>query len=103
MPQACASASMIITPGITGRCGKCPGKNGSLKVTFLSAWTYCPGLAIEHAIHQQKRIPVRQLPHDRFDIESAGFRHHRSFSPNRRKCATIRRHARVGTVGMPLE
>ena len=30
MPAVCASASMIITPGITGRPGKWPGKNGSL-------------------------------------------------------------------------
>src|SRR4029079_2651939 len=34
-PDVCASASMMMTPGMTGRCGKCPGKNGSLTVTFL--------------------------------------------------------------------
>jgi len=34
---AWASASSISTPGITGRCGKWPVKNGSLMVTFLSA------------------------------------------------------------------
>jgi hypothetical protein len=40
---ACASASSISTPGITGRAGKCPWKNGSLMVTFLSALmrTWC--------------------------------------------------------------
>src|SRR6185503_19489084 len=42
MPAVCASASMIITPGITGRCGKWPGKNGSLYVTFLSARMLLP-------------------------------------------------------------
>jgi hypothetical protein len=30
-----AIASMISTPGITGLCGKWPGKKGSLMVTFL--------------------------------------------------------------------
>src|SRR5258708_39281466 len=34
---------MMITPGITGRCGKWPVKNGSLKVTFLSARMLSPG------------------------------------------------------------
>ena len=32
-----------ITPGMTGRCGKCPGKCGSLAVTFLSARIDLPG------------------------------------------------------------
>jgi hypothetical protein len=31
----CAIASQINTPGITGRLGKCPGKNGSLIETFF--------------------------------------------------------------------
>ncbi len=44
MPAACASASRIITPGITGRSGKCPVKNGSLKVTFLMARMLSPGV-----------------------------------------------------------
>jgi hypothetical protein len=39
---ACAIASSISTPGITGRCGKWPVKNGSLMVTFLSAGCSCP-------------------------------------------------------------
>ena len=34
---ACAMASISITPGMIGWWGKCPGKNGSLIVTFLSA------------------------------------------------------------------
>ncbi|CKU79485.1 Uncharacterised protein [Mycobacterium tuberculosis] len=34
---AWAMASSISTPGITGRCGKWPLKNGSFIVTFLSA------------------------------------------------------------------
>src|SRR5579859_7353503 len=33
---------MMSTPGISGRCGKCPGKNGSLNVTFFSATQCCP-------------------------------------------------------------
>jgi hypothetical protein len=35
--DACASASSISTPGITGRCGKWPTKKGSLTVTFFNA------------------------------------------------------------------
>jgi hypothetical protein len=34
MAAAWAKASMISTPGITGWCGKCPLKKGSLMVTF---------------------------------------------------------------------
>ena len=34
-PAVCAMASMISTPGITGKSGKWPVKNGSLSVTFL--------------------------------------------------------------------
>ena len=40
---ACASASTISTPGITGKRGKCPWKYGSLTVTFLSARIDLPG------------------------------------------------------------
>src|SRR5258706_11425651 len=36
-------ASRISTPGITGRCGKCPGKYGSLAETFFSARIRLPG------------------------------------------------------------
>src|SRR6185369_9243090 len=42
MPAVCARASRIRTPGNTGRAGKCPGKNGSLIVTFLIARIDCP-------------------------------------------------------------
>ncbi len=41
--DACASASIISTPGIVGRPGKCPWKNSSLTVTFLAATTRRPG------------------------------------------------------------
>jgi hypothetical protein len=30
-------ASTMSTPGMTAKCGKCPGKNGSFTDTFLSA------------------------------------------------------------------
>jgi hypothetical protein len=32
--------------------------------------------AFQDSIHQQKGIPVRQLPHDRCDIQSIGLRHY---------------------------
>ena len=94
---------MIMTPGMTGPMREMARKERLVERDILHRMNVLPRLAGEHAIHQQERIPVRQLPHDRFDIHLEGFRHHRSFSPNRRKCATMRRHARVGTVGMPLE
>ena len=37
LPFMAKRASRIITPGMTGRCGKCPGKKCSLNVTFFSA------------------------------------------------------------------
>src|SRR3954464_10125713 len=37
MPAACAIASRISTPGMIGRCGKWPGKYGSLAETFFTA------------------------------------------------------------------
>ena len=42
MPAACASASRIMTPGITGRYGKWPGKNGSFTVSTVegSDWEW---------------------------------------------------------------
>src|SRR5688572_8675688 len=43
MPAAWARASRMMTPGITGRPGKCPGKNGSFTVTFLIASMRLPG------------------------------------------------------------
>jgi hypothetical protein len=58
---ACASASSISTPGITGRCGKWPVKKGSLIVTFFSALIRTLGLELEHTVDQQDGIAVRQL------------------------------------------
>src|SRR5262245_11483525 len=46
---------MIITPGITGRCGKCPGKNGSFMVTFLIAWMLLP------LLHSSTRSTSRKV------------------------------------------
>ncbi len=43
MAAACASASITSTPGITGKPGKWPGKNGSFIVTFFSARISLPG------------------------------------------------------------
>ena len=43
MVATCASVSIISTPGISGAPGKCPWKNSSLTVTFLTATTRRPG------------------------------------------------------------
>src|SRR5882724_7261936 len=43
MPAACAIASRISTPGMIGRCGKCPGKYGSFTETFFRATMRLPG------------------------------------------------------------
>ena len=40
---ACVSASIISTAGISGLSGKCPWKNSSLTVTFLTATSRFPG------------------------------------------------------------
>ena len=41
-PPTCAIASTINTPGMIGRCGKCPGKKLSLMVTFFTPMAYDP-------------------------------------------------------------
>ena len=41
--EACASASIISTPGMSGAPGKWPWKNSSLTVTFLAATRRRPG------------------------------------------------------------
>ena len=108
MPAACASASRIITPGITGRCGKWPGKNGSLIVTFLSARMRLAGRALEHAIDEQEGIAMRQPAHHLVDVHLQRFGHRSasvlvsgivrpshhapaSRSRSRRTCAPVRR------------
>jgi hypothetical protein len=62
-------ASTISTPGITGKSGKWPGKNGSLWVTFLMP-TIALGFQFDDAIHQQNGIPVRQDVPDFVDIQN---------------------------------
>ena len=42
MPATCAMASNCSTPGMIGWFGKCPGKYGSLMVTFFNAGSCCP-------------------------------------------------------------
>ena len=44
MPVAWARASMINTPGMTGRLGKWPIKKASLMETFLSPVSAFPGV-----------------------------------------------------------
>jgi hypothetical protein len=70
---------------------------------ILERCAVLPRNAFQDPIDQQEGIPMRQLPHDRFDIQPIGLRHYLSYPSNRRKCATIRRHSLVSTVGMPLE
>jgi len=43
MAAVCASASMISTPGITGKRGKWPTKKCSFMVTFFMATMLLPG------------------------------------------------------------
>ena len=68
-PAVCAMASTISTPGITGKSGKWPLKNGSLAVTFLMP-TIALGLQFDDAIHQQHRVAVRQDRADFIDIQN---------------------------------
>ncbi len=129
MPAVCASASRMITPGSTGRCGKCPGKNGSLTVTFLSARIDLPGNALEHAVHEQEGIAMRQPAHHFVDVHRQRFGHPlalhsssssgrcvatpalrrsagapaRASSSSRWKRAAFLRNRGVSSTGMPLE
>ena len=89
--------------GHHGPVGKMAGKERLVERHVLDGVDELTRLAVDHPVNEQERIPMRQLVHDRFDIQTVPLRHHRSFSPKRRKCATIRRQARVGTVGIPLE
>ena len=62
---ACAIASTISTPGITGRSGKCPGNHQSSARTSRVATTLRPGCELDHLVEQQERVAVRQ---DRLDL-----------------------------------
>ena len=68
----CASASMTSTPGISGKPGKCPWKNGSFIDDVLHAADELLAVGLEDAIDQQERIAVRQVPHDLDDVHRAG-------------------------------
>ena len=48
------------TPGMIGRPGQCPAKNGSLMLTFLTATARHMGLELENTIDQQEREAVGQ-------------------------------------------
>ena len=67
---ACASASMISTPGITGWPGKWPSKNGSLRVTILRGDDLLVADLVD-AVDEQERIAVRKDPLDGADVEHA--------------------------------
>ena len=56
---ACAIASTISTPGITGRSGKCPGNHQSSARTSRVATTLRARLELDHLVEQQERVAVR--------------------------------------------
>ena len=58
MPQACAMASMMSTPGMTGRSGKWPWNCGSFMVTFFNRGQGFHGLEGGDAVELQKRVAV---------------------------------------------
>ena len=68
-PPAWAIASMIRTPGMMGRPGQCPWKNGSLTLTFLIATSDGSGPDLEHPVDQQHGIAVGKDLDDPLDIE----------------------------------
>ena len=70
-PPAWAMASMISTPGMIGRPGQCPWKNGSLMLTFLIATSDGPGADLEHPVDQQEGVAVRQDLDDPLDVDRA--------------------------------
>ena len=77
-PAVCAMASTISTPGITGKSGKWPWKNGSLSVTFLMP-TMRSGFHFHDAVDQQKGVAMRQNRADLVDIQNGhGSRYYNS-------------------------
>ena len=60
-------ASAIRAPGMTARPGKCPWKQGSLAVTFLTP-NRISRSALLDAIHHQEGIAMRQAPLDGLDV-----------------------------------
>ena len=104
----CAMASSISTPGITGRCGKWPTKNGSLMVTFFSALMLLPFSYRQHAVHQQERIAVRQLLEDFVDVHHESVFFSRALMRSRSLCSCLSvaaffSHAALSSMGkMPV-
>jgi hypothetical protein len=69
---ACASASSISTPGITGRCRKVTGEEGLVDGDVLQRLDALVLLELEHAVDQQDRIAVRQLLEDLCGCRASG-------------------------------
>ena len=76
---ACASASRMRTPGMTGFPGKCPGKNGSFIVTLFQATSRFARLDRDDPVDEQERRAVGQEPLDRLDVEDRASAALRSF------------------------
>jgi hypothetical protein len=60
---------MISTPGITGRDGKWPWKNGSLIETFLMPTRAFAGHHVDHPVDHEERIAVRDHRHHALDVD----------------------------------
>ena len=56
----CVSDSIISTPGMSGVPGKCPWKNSSFTVTFLTATMRRPGSWCGDGVDEHRRIAVGQ-------------------------------------------
>jgi hypothetical protein len=66
---ACASASSISTPGITGRCRKVALEERLVDGDVLQRLDAHALLELEHAVDQQERVAVRQLLQDVVDVQ----------------------------------
>ena len=58
-----------MTPGMTGRCGKCPGKERLVDRDVLEGADALALVAFEHAVDEQERVAVRQQAHHAHDVE----------------------------------
>ena len=67
--HACASASRISTPGITGLPGKCPTKNGSFIVTPFQATSRTPGSTATTRSTRRNGGRCGRSALDRLDVE----------------------------------
>ena len=70
--EACASASIISTPGMSGAPGKVPLKELLVDRDVLDRHQAASGLVLQHHVQQVRRVAVRQAVDERRDVNGHG-------------------------------